>query len=69
MDDEDPDPSIQVCLSYGWFGARLDVGPSNLYLLMLTCLPPLSLLSVHGSESKPAVPLSFSRSPARGSLY
>ena len=29
MDDEDPDPSIRACLSYGWFGTQLDVGPST----------------------------------------
>lgn len=32
MGDEDPDPSIQACISYGWFWAQLEVGPSNLYL-------------------------------------
>ena len=29
VDDEDPDPSIRACLSYGWFGTQLDVGPST----------------------------------------
>jgi hypothetical protein len=64
--DGGSDPSTQASLSYGRFWAQHDVCPSNLYSLMLThrALP----LSVHGSENKPVVPLSFSRSPVHGSL-
>ena len=64
--DGGSDPSTQASLSYGRFWAQHDVCPSNLYSLTLTrrSLP----LSMRGSESKPAVPLSFSQSPVRGSL-